>query len=92
MLPITDSLVQHVVLMDEFLLKKPRKFLLLKIDHKGIDAVNINNIINHKNLQSCVPLYFKMKSTPCISYRYTSTTASNLFNYKQTLQCLDIEQ
>jgi hypothetical protein len=33
-----------------------------------------------------------MKVTPCISHKYTSTIASNLFNYKQTLQCLDIEQ
>jgi hypothetical protein len=31
-------------------LKKPRKFLDLKFDKKGIDAVNINNIciLNHK--------------------------------------------
>jgi hypothetical protein len=34
----------------------------------------------------------KMKSTPCISHTYSSTIASKLFNYKQTLQCLDIEQ
>jgi hypothetical protein len=32
-----------------------------------------------------------MKSTPCISHTYTSTIASKLSNYKQTLQCLDIE-
>jgi hypothetical protein len=43
-------------------------------------------------VQSCIPHYFKLKSTPCISHRYTSTIASKLFDYKQTLQCLDIEQ
>jgi hypothetical protein len=89
MLPITDSLVQHRLLMS---VKKPRKFLHLKFDNKGIDAVNINNILNHKNVHSCIPPYFKMKSTPCISYRYSSTIASKLFNYKQTLQRLYIEQ
>ena len=77
---------------DECELQKPRRFLHLKFDNKGIDAVNINNILNHKKVQSCIPPYFKMKSTPCISYRYNSTIASKLFNYKQTLQCLDIEQ
>jgi hypothetical protein len=41
---------------------------------------------------SCIPPYFKIKSTPCISKRYTSSIVSKLFNYKQTLQCLDIEQ
>jgi hypothetical protein len=79
-------------IIDECELKKPRKFLHLKFDNKGIDAVNINNLINHKNVQSCIPPYFKMKSTICISYRYTSTIASKFFNYKQTLQCLGIEQ
>ena len=79
-------------IMDETELKTPRQFLHLKFDNKGIDAVNISNILNHKKVQACVPPYFKMKSTPCISYLYTSTIASKLFNYKQTLQCLDIEQ
>ena len=56
-------------IIDECELKKPRKFLHLKYDNKGIDDVNINNILNNKNVQSCIPPYFKMKSTPCISYR-----------------------
>jgi hypothetical protein len=68
--------------------KKPLKFLHFKFDNKGIDAVNINNILNHKNVQFFTPPYFKIMYTLCISYRYTFTK----FNYKQTLQCLDIEQ
>jgi hypothetical protein len=38
-----------------------RRFLHLKYDNKEIDAVNINNILNHKNVHSCIPPYFKMK-------------------------------
>jgi hypothetical protein len=53
-------------IIDECELKKPSKFLHLKFDNKRIDAVNIN-ILNHKNVHSCIPPYFKMKSTPCIS-------------------------
>jgi hypothetical protein len=79
-------------IIDKCELRKPRKFFHLKFGNKGIDAVNINNILSHKNVQSCIPPYFKMNSTTCISYRYTSIIASKLFNYKQTLQCLDIEQ
>jgi hypothetical protein len=79
-------------IIDECELKKHRKFLHLKFNNKGIDAVNVNNTINHKKVQSCISPYFKMKSTPCISHRYTSTIASKLFNYKETLQCLEIEQ
>jgi hypothetical protein len=35
-------------IIDECELKKPGKFLHLKFDNKGIYAVNINNILNHK--------------------------------------------
>jgi hypothetical protein len=52
-------------IIDECEPKKPRKFLHLnKFDDKEIDAVNIN--INHRNVQSCIPPYFKMKSTPSV--------------------------
>ena len=52
---------------------------------------NLSNTLRHKKVQSCIPEYFKSKSTSCISYKYTSSVASKLFNYKQTLQCLDID-
>ena len=66
-----------------------RQFLKLKFSNKGIDAVNLSNILRHKKVQSCIPEYFKSKSTPCISYKYNPTIASILFDYKPTLQCLD---
>jgi hypothetical protein len=73
-------------------LKKPHRFLHLNFYNEEIDALKINNILNHINVQSCNPHNFRMKSTPCISYKYTSTITSKLFIYKQTLQCVDIEQ
>jgi hypothetical protein len=68
-----------------------RQFLNLKFSIKGIDAVNLSNILRHKKVQFCIPEFFTSKSTPCISYKYTPTIASKLFNYNQTLQCIDIE-
>jgi hypothetical protein len=68
-----------------------RQFLKLKFSNKGIDAVSLSIILRHKKVQSCIPEYFKSKSTPCISYKYTPTIASKLFNYKTISQCLDIE-
>jgi hypothetical protein len=67
------------------------QFLKLKFSNKGIDVVNLSNILPHKKVQSCIPEFFKSKFTPCISYKYTPTVASKLFNYKPTLQCIDIE-
>jgi hypothetical protein len=78
-------------IIDECELKKPRKFLHLKFDNKGIDAVNINNFLNHENVQSCIPPYFKMKSTPCISYRYFHYCIQ-VIQLQTNLPCLDVEQ
>jgi hypothetical protein len=46
-------------IIDECELKKPCKFRHLKFDNKGIDAVNINNILNDKKVQSCMRLTFR---------------------------------
>ena len=43
---------------DECELKKPHRFLHLKFDNKGIDAVNINNILNHKKSKVLHPALF----------------------------------
>jgi hypothetical protein len=37
---------KHII--DECELKKHRQFLHLEFDNKGNDAVNVNNILNHK--------------------------------------------
>jgi hypothetical protein len=56
MLLITEVLFGLLRIIDECELKKPRKFLHLKLDNKGIDAVKINNILNHKD----VVMYFTL--------------------------------
>ena len=64
----------------------PDKFLHLKFANKGIDAININNILHHKDVTKSIPAYFKHQSAPKISYSYTRPIASKIFNYKQSLQ------
>ena len=62
------------------------KFLHLKFANKGIDAININNILHHKDVTKSIPAYFKHQCAPKISYSYTRPIASKIFNYKQSLQ------
>ena len=64
----------------------PDRFLHLKFANKGIDAININNILHNKNVRRTIPPYFKYQSNPKISYTYTRSIASKLFNYRQSLQ------
>ena len=68
-----------------------RDFLKLDFRNKGLDAVNISNILNHKKVTSAIPAYFKNQSPPVISYSYSSPIAPKIFNYKNVLQGLNTE-
>ena len=68
---------------------KNRPFLKIKFANKGIDALNFSNILNQKSVQSNIPPYFQSKESPCISYSYTRSVASKMFNYKRSLQQID---
>ena len=67
-----------------------RFFLKPKFINKGIDSINLPNILNHKNIKSNIPPYFKFQKPPIISYSYSPTIASKIFNYKRTLTNLDL--
>ena len=66
-------------------------FLNLSFANKGLDGVNLGNILHHKLVQSKIPSYFKDQSVPIISYTYTKPIATKIFNYKRVLQDLDID-
>ena len=60
--------------------------------NKGIDAVNSPANLRSKSVTEAVPTYFKEKEPPIISYTYTKTTASKIFNFSSTLLDLDYHQ
>ena len=66
-----------------------RDFLKLDFRNKGLDAVNISNILNHKKFTSNIPDYFKNQSPLATSYIYSSSIAPKIFNYKHVLQGLN---
>ena len=69
-----------------------RKFLHVPFKNKGIDAINLSNILNHKQVTSKIPVYFDNQSVPIVSYSYSNTIAKHIFNYKKALQDLDIQE
>jgi len=71
--------------------EEKRSFLPIPFINKGIDAINLANILNHKNVTSKIPPYFKGKSITIISYSYTQPIASTIFNYRKVLQNLKID-
>ena len=68
-----------------------RPFLKVKFANKGIDALNLSNMLNQKSVQSKIPPYFQYMESPCISYSYTRSVASKIFNYKASLQQIDFD-
>ena len=68
--------------MCDYTQKKNRLFLKIKFANKGIDALNLSNILNQKSVKSNIPQYFQNKQSPCIFYSYTRSVASKIFNYK----------
>jgi hypothetical protein len=54
-----------------------RSFLKLSFANKGLDGINLGNILHHKSVKSNIPPYFKDQSVPIISYVYSRSIASN---------------
>ena len=66
--------------------EKPKHFMKIKFLHKGIDAINLPQLLRSQSVMDKIPAYFKDKELPIISYQYTNTVANKLFNFSSTLQ------
>jgi hypothetical protein len=71
--------------------QEKRSFLKLLFANKGLDAINLSNILHQKSVKSKIPPYFKDKSVPIISYTYTTPIATKIFNYKHVLKNLSMD-
>ena len=70
--------------------ENPKHFMKIKFLHKGIDAINLPQLLRSQSVMDKIPAYFKDKEPPVISYQYTNTVANKLFNFLSTLSNLDI--
>lgn len=53
--------------------------------NKGLDAINLGNIIHNKSVRAMIPPYFKNQYVPIISYCYILPIAPKVFNNKLAL-------
>ena len=62
----------------------------IKFLQKGIDLINLPQLLRSKSVMDKTPAYFKDREPPIISYQYTSTVASKMFNFSSTLSNMNI--
>ena len=65
--------------------ENPKHFMKIKFLHKGIDAINLPQLLRSQSVMDKIPAYFKDKEPPIISYQYANTVANKLFNFSCTL-------
>ena len=71
--------------------EEKRYFFKVEFANKGLDAVNISNIFHQKSVQKTIPDYFKNKAIPVISYTYTTSIASKIFNHKIVFEAFNLK-
>ena len=82
--------ISHYRLFKPVKSEKPKHIMKTKFLHKGIDAINLPQLLRSQSVMDKIPAYFKDKEPPIISYQYTNTVANKLFNFSSTFSNLDI--
>ena len=61
-----------------------------KLLRKGIDAINLPQLLRSQSVMDKIPAYFKDKEPSIRSYQYTNSVANKLFNFSSSLSNLHI--
>ena len=72
--------------------EKPKHFVKIKFLNKAVDAINLPALLRSTSVIDKIPVYFRDKEPPIVSYEYTSTVASKLFNFAPTLSNLNVSE
>ena len=70
--------------------EKPKHFMKIKFLNKAVDAINLPALLRSTSVTNKIPVYFRDKEPPIVSYEYTSTVASKLFNFAPALSNLNV--
>ena len=70
--------------------RSPKNFTKIKFLNKAVDAINLPVLLRATSVPDKIPVYFKDKEPPVVSYEYTSTVPGKLFNFAPTLSNLNV--
>ena len=72
--------------------EKPKNFMKIKFLNKAVDAINLPALLRSTSITDKIPVYFRDKEPPIVSYEYTSTVASKLLNFAPTLSNFNVSE
>ena len=72
--------------------ENPKHFMKIKFFNKAVDAINLPALLQSTSVTDKIPVYFRDKEPPIVSYEYTSTVASKLFNFSPALSNLNVSE
>ena len=70
----------------------PKHFMKIKFLNKAVDAINLPALLRSTSVTNKIPVYFRDTEPPIVSYEYTSTVASKLFNFSPALSNLNVSE
>ena len=72
--------------------EKPKHFMKIKFLNKAGDAINLPALLRSTLVTDKIPVYIRDKEPPIVSYEYTSTVASKIFNFAPALSNLNVSE
>ena len=72
--------------------EKPKHFMKIKFFNKAVDAINLPVLLRSTSVTDKIPVYLRDKKPPIVSYGYTSTIASKIFNFAPAHSNLNVSE
>ena len=72
--------------------EKPKHFMKIRFLNKAVDVIKLPALLRSTSVTDKIPVYFGYKEPPTVSYEYTDTVASKLFNFAPDLSNLNVSE
>ena len=65
--------------------------MTVRYHNKGIEMLEFPKILHSKSVMNTIPQFLSNRKPPRVSYSYTKTIASRVFNQKKVVEKLDFD-
>ena len=69
--------------------KVPKIRFPVYFHNKGIEYINLQNILHQNDVLNCLPINFKEEHRPCVIFKLTPPIRNKILNYKEVVENID---